>query len=212
VSLAENQAAVEDLTAQGADHALADRVHRGAWTEVRRKMVSAAWNTASKKAVKFESRSLIRNRKPASRSPRSRARRRCLLDRPAAGRVGGDAEVHPAGAVLDEHQAVQPGQQHSIDVQEVDGQDPAGLRVQELPPGRSVPSRRGVDARGAQDHIDSGGRDRDAQLGQLAVNAPVAPERVSFARRMVNRAILQTAAGWPPAAACSCRYFPAPRG
>jgi Immunity protein Imm1/SCP1.201-like deaminase len=45
--------------------------------------------------------------------------------------------VHPAGAVLDEHQDVQPFQQHGVDVQEVDGEDPGGLRVQELPPGRS---------------------------------------------------------------------------
>jgi hypothetical protein len=37
--------------------------------------------------------------------------------------------VHPAGAVLDEHQDVQPFQQHGVDVQEVDGEDPGGLRV-----------------------------------------------------------------------------------
>jgi pimeloyl-ACP methyl ester carboxylesterase len=37
-----------------------------------------------------------------------------------AGRVGGDAAMmHSAGAVLDEHQDVQPFQQHRVDVQEV---------------------------------------------------------------------------------------------
>jgi hypothetical protein len=65
-----------------------------------------------------------------------------------------------------------------VDVQEVSGEGPGGLRVQELPPGRAVPARRGVDARGAQDLIDGGRRDGQAQLGQLAVNTPVAPERI----------------------------------
>jgi len=93
--------------------------------------------------------------------------------------VGGDAaEVHPAGAVLDEHQHVQPAQRHCVHMQEVGGQDPGGLRVQELPPGPAVPARRRVNARRAQDFIDSGRRDRDAQLGQLAVNTPVTPQRV----------------------------------
>jgi hypothetical protein len=80
--------------------------------------------------------------------------------------VGGDAaEVHPAGAVLDEHQHVQPGQRDSIHVQKIDSQYPGGLRVQELPPGRAVPARCGVDARGAQDLVDGGRRDRSAEPG-----------------------------------------------
>jgi hypothetical protein len=74
--------------------------------------------------------------------------------------VGGDAgQVHPAGAVLDEHQDVQPGQQHSIDMEEIDGEDSGGLRVQELPPSRACSARRGIDARGTQDLVD--GRRRD---------------------------------------------------
>jgi hypothetical protein len=67
-----------------------------------------------------------------------------LLYRPVAGGVGRDAaDVHPAGAVLDEHQHVQPGQRDSIHVQEIDSQDSSGLRVQELPPGRAAAARRG---------------------------------------------------------------------
>jgi hypothetical protein len=50
--------------------------------------------------------------------------------------------------------------------------------VQELPPGWSVPARRGVDACGAQDLVDGRWRDGQSQLGQLAVNTPVTPERV----------------------------------
>jgi hypothetical protein len=66
-----------------------------------------------------------------------------LLHCPLAGGVRGDAaEVHAAGAVLDENQDVQPLQQHSVHVQEVDGEDPGGLGVQELPPGRACASRR----------------------------------------------------------------------
>jgi hypothetical protein len=63
-------------------------------------------------------------------------------------------------------------------VKKVDGEDSGGLGVQELPPGRAVPSRRGVDACGAQDLVDGRGRDGQTQLGQLAVNTAVAPERV----------------------------------
>jgi hypothetical protein len=63
-------------------------------------------------------------------------------------------------------------------MQEVGGEDPGGLSAQELPPCWAVPARRWVDARGAQDLIDGRCRDGQAQLGQLAVNTPVTPERV----------------------------------
>ena len=51
-----------------------------------------------------------------------------LLHCPLAGGVGGDApEVHPAGAMLDEHQDMESFQQHGVHVQEVNRKDPAGL-------------------------------------------------------------------------------------
>jgi hypothetical protein len=50
--------------------------------------------------------------------------------------------VHPAGTVLDEHQDVQSPEEHGVHVQEVDGEDPGGLGMQELPPGRAWPARR----------------------------------------------------------------------
>jgi hypothetical protein len=103
----------------------------------------------------------------------------------------------PAGAVLDEHQDVQPGQRDSIHVKEVDGQDPGGLRVQELAPGRAVRARRGVDARGAQDLVDGRWRDGQSQLGQLAVNTPVTPERVLLRQADGEPAILRAVAGRP---------------
>ena len=83
-----------------------------------------------------------------------------LLNGPLPGRVGGDpGQVHPAGAALDEHEGVQPSQQHSVDMQEIDGEDPGGLRVQELPPGRACSARRGIDASSTQNLVD--GRRRD---------------------------------------------------
>jgi hypothetical protein len=89
--------------------------------------------------------------------------------------VGGDtSDVHPAGAVLDVHQDVQPGQPEGIDVQEVDGEDPDGLGIQELRPGRPVAAGRRFDARRAQDLVDGRWRDRNTEVGQLAVNAPAA--------------------------------------
>jgi hypothetical protein len=102
-----------------------------------------------------------------------------LLGCPVAGRVRGDAaEVHPSGAVLDEHQDVQPVQRHGVNVEKIDGEDSSGLGMHELLPGRAVPARRGIDARGTQDLIDSGRCDRQAQLGEFAVDTAVAPERV----------------------------------
>jgi hypothetical protein len=50
---------------------------------------------------------------------------------------GDAAEVHPAGAVLDEHQHVQASQQHGVHVQEVDRDNPRRLVLQKLPPGRA---------------------------------------------------------------------------
>jgi len=68
-----------------------------------------------------------------------------------AGRILAPDKVHPAGAVLDEHQDVQPVQQHGIDVQEVDGEDPGGLGMQELPQVGSV--RRGAGSMSAARRI-----------------------------------------------------------
>jgi hypothetical protein len=72
---------------------------------------------------------------------------------------------------------VQSLQQHGVDVQEVDGEYPCGLGVQELAPGRARASRCRVDACGPQDFIDGGWRDRDAELGQFAVYPAVPPAR-----------------------------------
>jgi len=73
------------------------------------------------------------------------------LRRPGAVRVRGDAgQVNPAGAVLDHDQCVDAPQQHGVHVDEVDCEDAAGLRGQELLPGRARAAGRGIDPGGAQ--------------------------------------------------------------
>jgi len=102
-----------------------------------------------------------------------------LLHRPFSGGVGGDAaQMHPAGAMLDEHQDVQALQQHGVHVEEVHSEDPGGLGVQELPPGRARAARCRIDARSAQDLPDCGLRDRHAEFRQFAVDPAVSPQRI----------------------------------
>jgi hypothetical protein len=104
-----------------------------------------------------------------------------LLHGPFARRVRGDAtEMHPPGAVFNEHQEVQPLQQHGVHMQEVHREDAGRLSAQELPPRRARSARRRADAGSSQDLIDGRGRDRDAELGQLAVDPAVAPQRILF--------------------------------
>jgi hypothetical protein len=86
--------------------------------------------------------------------------------------------MHAAGAVLDENQNVQSLHQHSVNVEEVDGQDPGGLDAQELPPGRACAAGSRIDARIAQDLPDGGWRDGHAEFGYLAVDPAVSPQRI----------------------------------
>jgi hypothetical protein len=129
---------------------------RGAWTTaVRRILVPVAWKTASKEAVKFGPRSRIRNLMSSNRSPGLRVRVAGLLHGPLAGGVGGDAaQMHLAGAVLDEHQDIQSFQQHGGHGQEAGGEDPGGLGAQELPPGRACAARSWIDACCMQGYAD----------------------------------------------------------
>jgi hypothetical protein len=104
-----------------------------------------------------------------------------LLHGPLAGRVGGDAaKVHPARVMLDEHQDVQPFQQHRVHVQEVHREYPGGLGVQELPPRRARSARRRIDPRGAENLIDGRRADGNSQLRQFTVDPAVSPQRVLF--------------------------------
>ena len=139
----------------------------------------AAWKTASNEAVKFAPRSRIRNLMSPNPSPRVRGEVAGLLHRPFSGGVGGDAaQMHPAGSMLDEHQDVQTLQQHGVHVEEVHGEDPGGLGMYELPPGRARTARGRIDARAAEDLPDCGLRDRHAEFRQFAVDPAVSPQRI----------------------------------
>ncbi len=77
--------------------------------------------------------------------------RTCCAAHSPVGVRGDAAQVHPAGTVHDEHQDVQSPEEHGVHVQEVNGEDPGGLGMQELPPGRARPAGRRIDARSTQD-------------------------------------------------------------
>jgi hypothetical protein len=105
VRLAEDQHAVEEFSAQGADQSFADRVHPRSLDGRAHDPRVGGWKTASNELVKFDPRSRITNLMSSNRSPRLRARLRALLHRPVPGWVRSDAaQMHPAGTVLDEHQ------------------------------------------------------------------------------------------------------------
>ena len=102
------------------------------------------------------------------------------LGEPGSGRVGGDAEdVDAAGGVLDDEERVEPVQGDRVEVEQVAGQDRLGLRAEELRPGRTGPSRRGIDPGRVQDLPDGGGADLVAESGEFAVDAPIPPGRDS---------------------------------
>jgi hypothetical protein len=123
MSLAEDQHASQELSAQGADYAFTDRVH-ARHPAGRRILAPVAWKTAPDEEVKSGPRSQITNLMSSNRWSRVRA---CgLLESLLAGGIRDDAaEVHPAGALLDEHQDVQSAEQHGVCVHEVDARIPA---------------------------------------------------------------------------------------
>ena len=102
-----------------------------------------------------------------------------LLNGPLARRVRGDAaKMHPAGAMLDEHQDMQSPEEHGVHVQEIDCDDPGSLGVQELAPARTRAARCRIDAGRRQDLPHGGGRDCYAELCKFAVDPVVSPQRI----------------------------------
>ena len=143
VGLPEDQHAIQELTAQGADERSQIAFMRGAWTAVRTILVPVAWKTASKDAVKFDPRSRIRNLTSSNRCEAD-GKVAGLLHGPIAGGVRGDAaKMHRAGVMFDEYQDIQSPEEHGGHVQEIDCDDPGGLGMQELPPAlaRAAPDR-----------------------------------------------------------------------
>ena len=88
----------------------------------------------------------------------------------------GDAkDVYPAGGVLDDEERVQPVQGDGVEVEQVAGEDRVRLGLQELGPGWSGSSGRGVDAGVVQDGQDGGGADLVAEAGEFPVDASISP-------------------------------------
>jgi hypothetical protein len=93
-----------------------------------------------------------------------------LLGDPVCAGMRGNAEdVDPAGGVFDNREAVQPGEQHGVAVEEVARQDPTGLGAQELGPGGAGASWGRIDSGALKDRPDRGGADLAAQ----PVSSPV---------------------------------------
>jgi len=119
VCLAEDEAAVEKLAAQGADQALASRVHPRRLDGGVQDPGAGGLEDGVEGAG--EVRAAVTDQESEVLGPLAKVQGEVagLLHGPLAGRVGGDpSRVHPAGAVPDEHQDVQPGQQHSVDMEE----------------------------------------------------------------------------------------------
>ena len=99
-----------------------------------------------------------------------------LLGEPRCGRVRGDAEdVDSAGGVFDDEEGVEPVQVDGVDVDQVAGENAVGLRAEELRPGRTCSSRRGIDARRGEDLPHGGGADLIAEPDEFAVDAAIPP-------------------------------------
>src|SRR6266568_1448691 len=119
----------------------------------------------------------------------------CLLGDPGGVGIGGHpGQVNPASAEFDEEQDVEPSQPDGVDGEEVAGEDPGGLLVQERPPGGGRPPWRRVQSVAAQRGADRGRRDAQAKLEQLALGALVAPARVLAGQ--ANDQLLQFLVEW----------------
>jgi hypothetical protein len=103
----------------------------------------------------------------------------CPSGDPLPGRVRGDArQMHLPRRQLDEHEHVHAAEQHRVDGEEIAGDDPAGLRAQELPPRLRRPTRHRIDPSLPEDRPDRAGCNPNAEAGEFALDPPVAPTRV----------------------------------
>jgi hypothetical protein len=131
-----------------------------------------------------------------------------LLHCPLASRVSGDAaNVDPAGAVLDEHQDIEPFEQHCVGVQEIYGENPGGLSGEELPP--AGPARRGAGSMPAAcriSHTVDGATARPSLVSSPWIRR-YPHSGFSFASRTARQAILRTAGGRPGLRRLLVSYF-----
>ena len=88
--------------------------------------------------------------------------------------------------VLDHDQEVEAAQEDGVDVGEVDREDSLGFRGDELSPGRSGPSRGGIEAGFLEDRPDGGRGDRMAEADQFALDSSVPHVGFSWAIRSTS--------------------------
>jgi hypothetical protein len=90
--------------------------------------------------------------------------------REVAGLLSGHADdMQAATSMLDEHQDVDTPSDDRIRVQKIAGDDPLGLRAEELPPRRAGAARRRVKVSGVKNLPDGGCRDLVAEFRQLTL-------------------------------------------
>ena len=104
--------------------------------------------------------------------------------------------MDPAGAVLDDDQGVEAVEQHGVHMDEIGGEDAAGLRGEELLPGRAGAAGRRADPGIVQDLPHRGRCDRVAEPDQFALHPAVPPSRII--RRHVEYELADRGCrGWP---------------
>jgi hypothetical protein len=87
-------------------------------------------------------------------------------------------DVHPARPNVDGEEHEHRLKQDRFHREEVQREDPLGLRPEELAPGRTGPARGRTEAVPPQQRADRSRRDPDAELGELALDPHGAPPRV----------------------------------
>jgi hypothetical protein len=117
---------------------------------------------------------------------------------PRRGRVGGGAEdAYPAGGALDDRQDIHADAGRRRRLEEVSGDDGAGLGAQERCPGVACSLGCRVDTGVLEDFPHGGGGDRDAQHEQFAVDS-VVPPRAVLAGQAQHQPADRPDRWWPP--------------
>ena len=206
--LVDDQKPVKDLPAQGTDHRFAGRVRsrrlRRAGEDPDGFRREHGVEAAGELACPIPDQELDRGRA----WPGVHQEIAGCLRRPGAVRVRGDAgQVGAAGAVLDDDQGIDATQQHGIHMDEVNGEDAAGLRGQELLPRWARAAGCGIDPRGMQDLPHRGAGDRVAEPDEFALHATVPPRRIAGRdadHQFPDRGCGRRSSGSPPAGVVPC--------
>ena len=121
-----------------------------------------------------------------------------LLGDPVRIGMGGDAsDPDPSAADLDEEQDVEPVQHHRVHAEEVGGHDVGRLGSHELSPRGARATWRWSQVVVVEDPGNGAGGQPDAELHELALDAPIAPSGVLLARRTTRAVVSSSTLGRP---------------